>query len=222
MWKEILDGIEAVLFDLDGTVVDSMGIWRDIDDEYFAKCGKALPADYQRQIEGLSFYETAQFTRDHYFPHLTCEQLMEDWNRMAYDHYANLVKPKDGILDFLEKLSEMGIKMGIATSNSGLLCRATLENNGLIRYFDSILTGEECGAGKPSPDVYLNSAKALRVRPQKCLVFEDICNGILAGKRAGMTVVAVHDDYSKDQWDEKCSIADHSIMTYREITDEIC
>ena len=222
MWKEILKDTDAVLFDLDGTVVDSMGIWHDIDCEYFSKCKMKLPDDYQRKIEGLSFYETAVFTRDNYFPHLTAEKLMDDWNKMAYDHYANLVQPKECIKEFLTKLSEMGIKMGIATSNSALLCKATLKNNGLIAYFDSILTGEECGAGKPSPDVYLNSAKALGVDPSRCLVFEDICKGIIAGKRAGMTTVAVHDDYSADQWDEKCSLSDYSIMSYREITDEIC
>ncbi len=222
MWKEILEKTDAVLFDLDGTVVDSMGIWKDIDREYFGRYDLELPEDYQRRIEGLSFYETAVFTQENYFPDLTPQILMEDWNQMAYDHYANLVKPKECIREFLEKLRSMGIKMGIGTSNSGLLCKATLKNNGLIDFFDVILTGEECGAGKPSPDVYLNCAGSLNVVASRCLVFEDISKGIIAGKRAGMTVVAVHDDYSADQWQEKCSIADHSIYSYREITDEIC
>ena len=222
MWKEILENTDAVLFDLDGTVVDSMGIWKDIDKEYFGRYGLELPQDYQRQIEGLSFYETALFTQENYFPSLKPEKLMEDWNTMAYDHYANLVRPKECIRLFLEKLRSMGIKMGIGTSNSALLCKAALKSNDLIDFFDVILTGEECGAGKPSPDVYLNCARALNADVSRCLVFEDISNGLIAGKRAGMTVVAVHDDYSADQWEEKCSIADHSIFSYREITDEIC
>ena len=222
MWKEILENTDGVLFDLDGTVVDSMGIWKDIDREYFGRYGLELPDDYQRKIEGLSFYETAVFTQENYFPDLTPEILMDDWNKMAYDHYANLVQPKECIRSFLESLKKMGKKMGIGTSNSALLCRATLKSNGLIDFFDVILTGEECGAGKPSPDVYLNCASSLGVDPSRCLVFEDIGAGLIAGKRAGMTVVAVHDDYSADQWEEKCDIADHSIYSYREIIDEIC
>ncbi len=222
MWKEILEKTDAVLFDLDGTVVDSMGVWHDIDKEYFEKCNIPLTFEYQKEIEGLSFYETAVHTQRKYVPWISPEKLMEDWNRMAYDHYANKVKPKDGIADFLEYLREHGIKMGIATSNSEYLCRATLESNGLIGYFDSILTGEQGCAGKPSPDVYLNSAKALNVEPSRCLVFEDIVKGIIAGKRAGMTTVAVHDDYSTYQWEEKKETADHSIMSYKEIMDEIC
>lgn len=222
MWKEILDRVDAVLFDLDGTVVDSMGIWLDIDKEYFSKYDMVLPSDYQKQIEGLSFYETAVFTHDRYFPWISVEDLMKSWNVMAYDHYANKVKPKECIRKFLDHLRQRGIKMGIATSNSSLLCKATLKNNNLLEYFSSILTGEECGAGKPAPDVYLNSAAALGADPARCLVFEDICNGLIAGKRAGMTVVAVHDDYSGYQWEEKCRISDYHILSYREITDEIC
>jgi 16S rRNA pseudouridine516 synthase len=221
MWKEILDNTEAVLFDLDGTLVDSMWIWRKIDEDYFAEFGMELPENYQKEIEGLSFYETALFTRDKYMPDRDVEDLMNDWNKMAYDHYANKVPPKEGIKLFLDYLKGNGIKIGIATSNSSVLCNATLENNGLLEYFDAILTGEECGAGKPSPDVYINTAASLGIDPEKCLVFEDICNGITAGKRAGMTVVAVYDEYSHYQWEEKCNIADHFIMSYKEITDEI-
>ena len=221
MWKEILEKCEAVIFDLDGTLVDSMWIWRKIDEDYFARFGLMLPEDYQKEIEGLSFYETALFTRDKYMPDRSVEDLMSDWNDMAYEHYATDVPPKEGIAVFLEHLKKSGKKIGIATSNSLLLCRAALENNGLLGYFDAILTGEQCGAGKPCPDVYINTAASLGVDRDKCLVFEDICNGIMAGKRAGMTVVAIYDDYSGYQWEEKCRMADHSIMSYREIIDEI-
>ena len=181
-----------------------------------------MPKTYQMEIEGLSFYETAQYTRDKYIPWKSVEELMKEWNDMAYHQYSEIVKPKEGVVKFLEYLKMRKIKCGIATSNSFTLCSATLKSNKMIDFFDSILTGEDCGAGKPEPDVYINSAKALGVAPEKCLVFEDICQGILAGKRAGMTVVAVHDDYSTYQWDEKCRMADHYIMSYKEITDEVC
>ncbi len=222
MWKEIIDNVDAVLFDLDGTVVDSMWIWRQIDIDYFRKCNLEMPDTYQKEIEGLSFYETAVYTKETYLPWMKVEDLMKEWNEMAFRHYSEIVKPKEYIGEFIDTLKERGKKCGIATSNSYILCSATLKSNGLIDSFDSILTGEDCGPGKPEPDVYLNSASALDVDPSRCLVFEDICNGLVAGKRAGMTVVAVYDDYSAYQWEEKCRIADHHIMSYKEITDEIC
>lgn len=221
MWNEILSKTEAVLFDLDGTVVDSMWIWKDIDIEYFRRCNIPMPADYQKEIEGFSFYETAVYTHDKYIPWISVQKLMDDWNEMAMEHYANIVKPKEYVRDFLDILKSRNIRLAIATSNSRALCLATLDNNNLTGYFDSILTGEREGAGKPSPDVYLASAKAVGVIPCRCLVFEDLVNGIIAGNSAGMTTVAVHDDYSLYQWDEKCRIARHSIMSYKEIVDEV-
>ena len=222
MWKEILENIDAVIFDLDGTIVDSMWIWRQIDIDYFGKFNMDIPKEYQREIEGLSFYETALYTHEHYLRDVTVEQMMEDWNDMAYDHYINDVWPKESIKEFLHYLKEKGCKLGVATSNSKVLCNATLEKNGLRDYFDIILTGDECGAGKPAPDVYLNTAAALGVKAERCLVFEDLCNGIVAGKRAGMTVVTIDDEYSAYQWEDKCEKADHNIRSYREIVDEVC
>ncbi len=221
MWKEIIESKKAVLFDLDGTVVDSMWIWKQIDIDYFKRFDIVMPHTYQKEIEGLSFYETALYTRDTYFPWRKTEELMNDWNDMAFDHYSTDVKPKEYVLPFLDYLKDKGYKLGMATSNSRTLCEATLRANGLIDMFDSILTGEDKAAGKPAPDVYLNSAAALSVDPKQCLVFEDLCNGIIAGNDAGMTTVAVYDDYSHYSWDEKCRLADHNIMSYKEIVDEI-
>lgn len=221
MWNEILKKTDAVFFDLDGTVVDSMWIWKQIDIDYFKKCDLKMPETYQKEIEGLSFYETAKYTHEKYMPFISVEELMSSWNEMASEHYANTVKAKDGIREFLEYLKDNGKRLGIATSNSATLCHLTLGANDLTEFFDIILTGEGKKAGKPAPDVYLECAKRLGVNPERCLVFEDLCNGIRAGNAAGMMTVAVHDDYSSYQWEEKCHLADHSIMSYREITDEI-
>ena len=116
MWKEILNRMEAVLFDLDGTVIDSMWIWKNIDKEYFKKCHIDMPSGYQQEIEGLSFYETAVYTHDNYVPWISIEKLMEDWNEMAFEHYANIVKPKEYVRDFLEYLKNENIDGNLAFS----------------------------------------------------------------------------------------------------------
>ncbi|MCR5590179.1 MAG: HAD family phosphatase [Lachnospiraceae bacterium] len=222
MWKEIFQEKEAVLFDLDGTVIDSMWIWRQIDMDYFARYALDMPDTYQQEIEGLSFYETAKYTQENYINWISVETMMKEWNDMAYEHYAHIVKPKASVVQFLEYLKNTGHKLGIVTSNSRILCHVTLKNNRIFNFFDSIITSEDCTAGKPAPDVYLMSAEALNVSCDKCIVFEDLCNGIIAGKNAGMATVAVHDDYSLYQWDMKRGMADYSIMSYKEIADEVC
>ena len=114
-------------------------------------------------------------------------------------------------------MHEKGIKMGIATSNNRELAEGTLKNNKVFEYMGSIWTSCEAGAGKPNPAVYLNVAKDLGVSPEKCLVFEDVSNGILAGKNAGMKVCAVDDNFSRPQDALKRELADYYIQDYDDI-----
>lgn len=221
MWKELLDSKKAVIFDLDGTLIDSMWIWKQIDIDYFASFNKELPSDYQPKIEGMSMYETAVFTIKEYEFDTTIEEMLAKWDEMAFDVYSNKVMLKECVPELLHFLKKGNYKIGLATSNSKKLSSEVLTKRGMIDYFDCILTGDHCIAGKPAPDVYLMAAKELNVNPSECLVFEDLCNGICAGRSAGMTTVAVWDDYSKDSWEDKKKEADYYISSYKEIIDEI-
>lgn len=216
-----LKKIEAVLFDLDGTIVDSMWMWKDIDIEYLGGLGEACPDDLQKSIEGMSFYETAVYFKERFNINDSIQGIMESWNDMAFDKYQNEVPLKNGVLDFIKYLHENGYKMGVATSNSRRLALASLQSRGIFDYFGVILTGDECGKGKPEPDVYINTALALNVDPSRCLVFEDLPAGITAGARAGMKTVAVWDEYSAHLDDKKREMADYYIKDYREIMNEI-
>lgn len=222
MWEEIIDNCEAVLFDLDGTLIDSMWLWKQVDMDFFKMCNMEYPADYQQVIEGMSMYETAVTTKERYGIDMSIEEILEIWNKMAFDQYSNHVQPKDKIREFLEYLVSKGKKLGIATSNSTTLCHEVLDKRDLKKYFEVIVTGEEKIKGKPAPDVYLMVAKKLNVSADKCIVFEDLPNGIRAGKNALMTTVAIWDEYSSNSWDIKVSEADYHIMGYGEIIDEIC
>ena len=112
---------------------------------------------------------------------------------------------------------QRGIKLGIATSNKRELAEAVLRSTKVLPLFDSIWTSCEAKAGKPAPDVYLRVAQSLQVEPKRCLVFEDVPNGILAGVNAGMKVCAVEDDFSKNQDEKKRALADYYIKDYEDI-----
>ena len=213
MWKNK----DAVIFDLDGTLVDSMWMWRQIDIEFLGERGIALPEDLQQKIEGMSFRETAVYMQERFQLKETAEELMDIWNKMAFEKYKNEVPLKRGIQKFLEHLKACQIKMGIATSNSPLLVETVLKAQGIFEYFDSIHTANEVEKGKPAPDIYLLVAKDLGVEPEKCLIFEDIVQGIMAGKNAGMTTCAIYDDYSKDDDENKRATADYYIEDYEQI-----
>lgn len=213
----VMENISAVIFDLDGTLVDSMWMWEAIDIEYLGRFGIALPEGLQAQIEGMSFSETADYFKRR-FPAITesIGEMKETWNRMAQEKYAREVFFKPGALGFLKYLREHGIRTGIATSNSAALVRTVLAALSAEAYFDEVHTACEVKAGKPAPDIYLYVAECLGVPPENCLVFEDIGKGIEAGKAAGMRVCAVQDAYSKKAEQEKRALADYFINDYRD------
>lgn len=221
----MLKNIQAVLFDLDGTLVDSMWVWRDIDIVYLGRFGLSLPESLQAEIEGKSFSETAVYIKERFDIPDSIEEMKAEWNRLAWDKYTHEVPLKKGAKKFLDHCKARDIRLGIATSNSKELVENIIKVHGLSDYFTGVVTGCEVERGKPSPDVYLEAARRCGAAPCNCLVFEDIVPGIMAGKAAGMKVCAVEDEYSMKQEAEKRRLADYYIKDYDEIDlslGEIC
>lgn len=213
----ILQNIDAVIFDLDGSLVDSMWMWHEIDVEYLGRYGIEVPKGLQQEIEGFSFSETAVYFKNRFSLPDSLEEIKKCWNEMAWEKYTHEVPLKPGAGEFLNLCKERGILLGIATSNSRELVTNVADTHGLHDYFSCIMTACEVGKGKPAPDIYLAVAKKLSVLPERCLVFEDIVPGIQAGKAAGMKVCAVEDAYSLDQTEAKKALADDYIKDFYEI-----
>ncbi len=213
----MLENIQALLFDLDGTLVDSMWIWKEIDIEYLGRFGIPVPPDLSAAVEGKSFTETAAYFKERFALKDDIEAIKRDWNEMAWEKYTSQIPLKPGALDFLHYAKEKGLKMGIATSNSVELVKQVADVHGLHDYFSVIKTACDVKRGKPAPDIYLLAASELQVAPEHCLVFEDIVHGIQAGKAAGMKVCGVEDDYSVSQRTEKIKLCDYYIYHYDEI-----
>lgn len=213
----MLTGIRGIIFDLDGTMVDSMWMWRDIDMEFMQMHNLPYTEGLEREIEGMSFRETADYFVRTYSLTQTREELMAIWVGMAMDKYMNAVPVKPGLPAFLREMKRRGLRMGIATSNAKGLLDAAANAHGFYDYIDEVLTADEVARGKPAPDVFLAVAGKLSVLPQECLVFEDIPQGLRAGLAAGMRVCAVADEYSQDQYEEKRALAHYYIDSYEQV-----
>ncbi|MCP1101094.1 HAD superfamily hydrolase (TIGR01509 family) [Aequitasia blattaphilus] len=222
----MLKDIEGIIFDLDGTLIDSMWIWPSVDEEYLGARNLRMPEGFQDQMEGMSYRDVAKLFRTT-FPSIesSTEEIMEEWIRMAYHKYVNEVPLKSGVKKFLQEMRRREIPMGIATSNTLDLVLDTLKSLEIDFYFSSIHSANEVKSGKPEPDIYLLVSQELGISPKKCLVFEDVPMGILAGKNAGMKVCGVEDSFSANQVQKKKALADFYINHYDEIemgTFEVC
>ncbi len=208
---------DAVIFDLDGTLIDSMWVWKKVDEVFLSEQGISVPDDIDKEIEGKSFTETAIYFKQRFKIEMSVEEIIEQWKKMAWDFYTKQVPLKEGAKTFLEWLKEKDIKMGIATSNNRELVTAVLEALDIKEYFSQICTSCEVGRGKPFPDIYLKVAEELGVPPSKCLVFEDIPNGLRAGKAAGMTAWGIFDHQTEEMQAEMKEIGDNFIQDYHEV-----
>lgn len=213
----MLNKKKAVIFDLDGTLVDSMWMWKSIDEDFLKRYGYTSPKDLQKAVEGMSFSETAGYFKERFSLPMTTEEIKKIWTEMSLEKYRSQVPLKPGAEAFLQHIKALGLQCGIATSNGRELVDEVIEALQIGTYFQVVTTACEVAAGKPEPDIYLKVADTLGVAPEDCLVFEDVPAGILAGKRAGMTVCAVEDEFSVDMREEKHSLADYYIRDYYDI-----
>lgn len=216
----MLTNIKAAIFDLDGTLINSMSLWDQIDIDYLTSKNIPVPNDLNDEISHLSFNQVAIYFKERFKLEDSLDDIKNTWNTMAYNHYSSDITLKDGVLEFLDFLKKSNIKIGLATSNSTELLEASLKFNKIYDYFDAITITDEVSIGKHEPDVYLLAAKKLNVKPEECIVFEDILPAIKGAKKAGMKVIAVEDECSVLDKDDIIRNSDGFINDFRVLIPE--
>lgn len=211
-----LTPFRAALFDLDGTIFDSMGVWYEIDTLFLARRGIALTPDYSEALKRMNFPEAANYTISRYGLKESPEQVMDEWHEMTQDIYREQVGLKPFVKEYLFALHEKGIKLGVATSCKPQLYTPVFRRCGIEDLLDTIVTTEETKP-KSFPDVYLEGARRLGVVPKECAVFEDIVTGIESAKSAGFLTVAVFDPSSKDDEEHLRKTADYYLRSFSEL-----
>lgn len=209
--------IKGAIFDLDGTLIDSMWLWSKIDAEYLKKHNLQVPEDLKENLNHLCFKDCAKYFKTRFNLPYTPEEIESHWIQMALQEYSTNISLKPGAKKFLQFLKNNNIKIALATSNRRDLANASLKLNDIANYFDCITTTDEVPRGKNFPDVYLLAANRLGVNPENCIVFEDILLAVKGAHSAGMKVIAVYDEFSKNEEKEITTIASKYIHNYDEL-----
>lgn len=207
---------KAVIFDMDGVIIDSEPIHSRVKMDTFAHFN--LPFDeadlihYMGRTSRVIFGETLA-------KHGRTDVTAADMAAYKHEHYLEVlesgaIEPVAGSVEFIKALHEAGIPMALATSSNVRAMNAVLDNFGIRRFFSSILSGGELLESKPHPAIYLISAQRLGVKPEDCMVIEDTTNGIRAAKAAGMYCVAYRNPNSGEQ---DLSLADEVVDDFNEI-----
>ena len=208
---------KAVIFDLDGTLIDSMFIWVEMDVRFLNKRNIAITDGMFDDLQTNSFKDMAVYFKNKFALTETIEEIINEWIAEAKHAYNNELKLKPHSLEFIKYLKDNGYKIAIGTSNELSLTQAVLESNNVLGYFDTIVTGCTGLRGKPAPDIYLQVAKNLGVVPEDCLVIEDTFVGVMAAKNAEMKVFAIADRFSMGDKDKMVQNADGYFDDYEGI-----
>lgn len=205
------------LFDLDGTLLDSMGVWEQIDVDFLTRRNIPVPEDYAQAIAPMGFRRAAEYTIARFGFSQTPEEIMEEWHQMAVEQYAHHLSLKPGAKAYLEELKQQGKPLAVVTASYPELYQPALQRGGVLDLFDTIVTVNQVPRGKGFPDIYLEAAKRIQVPPQQCTVFEDITQGIQGAKAADCLAVAVYDPANQSQWPQTQALADLSIRSFEEL-----
>ncbi|SHJ25718.1 haloacid dehalogenase superfamily, subfamily IA, variant 3 with third motif having DD or ED [Clostridium cavendishii DSM 21758] len=206
---------EGAIFDLDGTLLDSMDVWEKIDIEFLSKRGLEVPDDYINNICAFSFKEAAKYTINLFNLDESEEDIINEWNEMAIHEYSNNVKLRPYAKEYLFYLKECGIKLAVATGLPKNLYEPALKNNCVFELFDVFCSTDDGGRGKGYPDVYLRALEKLNMSAEKCISFEDVLQGIINAKEVGLAVYAMYDKYSLKYKEKIIKIADGYLEDFK-------
>ena len=209
--------IKGAIFDLDGTLLDSMFIWDTIGEEYLRSLGKEPHEDLKETFMTLTLEEAAEYYREHYGVTLSVKEIVDGVNAMVEQTYRTKVTLKPGIAEYLAWLKENGVRMCVATVTDRYLVEETLERLGVRHYFSEIFTCAEVGFGKDKPVIYQKALEHLETAKDETYVFEDMLFALNTAKTDGFPTVGVYDRHEAHQ-DELKGLADYYVL---DLTDPI-
>ena len=207
------------IFDMDGTLIDSMGYWKTLAAEYLkTKRISTISREMSERIKPMTMSESAAYFHQEFHLPGTPETIAEEMNQMMGAHYKKDIPLKPGVKEYLYSLKNAGVSMCVASATAGPLMEACLERLGVLELFEFLISCESVGAGKDRPDVYFAAAKRLGGRIQDTAVYEDALYAARTAKNAGFYVVGIYEESSLADWDQMRQTADEVIRDWSGIS----
>lgn len=211
--------IKLIIFDLDGTLIDSTSLWFDVDKEFFENRGMEVPENYAKEIAHIGLRAAAVHTKNKYFPNEEIENILNEWNLLSLKGYEETIPLKENAKELLELLYNSGITLALATANSKSLYEPCIKRLDIEKYFSFVIDVNSCKEGKNSPEIYDKICHRFNVKKENTLVFEDSLTALITAYDAGYNVVAVYDVNSTKDLAKTAAKSHYFIKNFKEIID---
>ena len=203
------------IFDMDGTLIDSMPFWRDLSKDFLGSKGiTVLPPDLGEVLKTMTMRDSAVYFTETLGVAGTPEQANEEMTAIMETHYRAHIPLKPGVRDYLEVLRQRGVRMCVASATPTPLADACLRRLEVRDWFEFLLSCDDVGAGKRSPAIFLEAARRLRAAPGDTMVFEDALHAARTAQDAGFPVAAVYDAGTGDDWPDLEALAEETIRDW--------
>lgn len=209
------------IFDLDGTITDSNGLWLEVDDEFLARRGLVTTPEYRDMVARAIFPTAAEYTRDYYHIEDSPEDIMAEWEALAEHHYRELVPLKEGAKEFILLCRASGRRTALFTACRPNLCRTVLERFGLSDCFDCIVFAEEIGLEKHDPRCFEELARRIGAEPKDCVLLDDSPATCTTARKAGMRVIGIVDDFYAHRREELIQSSHRCVRSMMELAEEV-
>jgi len=207
---------KGAIFDLDGTLLDSMPFWENLGSEYLKAKGINPPKNINEILKTMSLNQAAEYLKKEYFISGSEDEIIKEFIGLIESQYRLKVPLKTAVLPFLHRLYKENVRMCIATATDHELAKAALDRLNAAKYFDFIFTCSESGMGKDTPEFFLKALELLDTTIHETIVFEDALHAIKSAKAAGLSVVAVYDKSSCKEQKEIKSIANFYLNSFED------
>ena len=203
-------------FDLDGTLIDSNGVWKQVDKEFLARRNIPYSRAYYEGVAHTALPLAAEFTKEFCNLKESCEEIIAEWMEMSRNMYSN-VPLKPGVRAYLKQCKAEGRRMAVVTSSVPEHCYTALKKLDLEKYFETVTFAQQAGMHKKNPDVWLAAAKTAGVEPQTCTVFDDSLAACWGARAAKMRVIGVRDSFFARDEKEMRAFCDVYIESFEEL-----
>lgn len=209
--------MKGAIFDVDGTILNSMSVWNKVTDDFFKKHGLVLTAEKAAQYKEMTLNESLPQINEEFGLGMTFEEIYEDFRTMVAVEYAENIQLKPNVDKYLKKLHESGVKIAVATSGYEGMCKDAFSRLGILDYIDAYAFSSEVGVNKGQPDIYFLAAKRIGADVGDCVVYEDIVRGIVTAAKAGFGTCAIYDDTNANETQLLQSYSDRYITEWDEL-----
>ncbi|WP_130869162.1 HAD family hydrolase [Intestinimonas massiliensis (ex Afouda et al. 2020)] len=205
------------LFDFDGTLVDSNGVWVEVDDTFLARRGLTATREYSETVGHSIFPIAARFTKDYYHLSESPDEIMAEWTSLGREAYSHQVPLKPGTKEYLDKCRQAGERMVLLTACVPEFCQAAMDRLGLTDYFQPVIYVQELGVEKRDPRAFTLALERLGEKAEACTLYEDSPGVCRTAKEAGLTVVGVYDPFYAHYEDEMRGFCHRYIKSFTEL-----